>query len=315
MEYETKRIVQDADMISILQELGYKMDLSADHQLNGDKLPIICDHHKHKDGNFGTARLIVRGGGTYKGMHCFLCASSWSLPTLVQEKLGCNYWDAIKFIANHNGGLDQYAIPGTENDWDRRVLASQGKTVEDNAFPAPLSVAECKALRLNLNVEQSELSNCAIISASDTKPNSYELESDEAIVPITIENEKFDITKPGLYASFIHYCAGVKTPNGSDEEPFKTLYLKVKRVNETLYNLYKEDKDAYWELAYYRAHDILEEVNERLEKIKDFGLIKYVNERAELKEQKQILEGIIERFTLTIPMMEVIAKQYQKEAQ
>ena len=309
MEYEIDRIIQDANMPAILKELGYKLNFAADHESNGNKLPIICDHHKHRDGNFGTASLIVRGGGKYKGMHCFLCANSWNLITLVQEKLGCNYWTAVKYIADRSGGLEQYAIPGTENDYDRRMALLNGHKIEDAAFPSPLTYAECEALELNMNIKRdSNFISGAIVNAYDYKPKF--LDDDENVITVIKPNENWNKNIPSVYASFQHYCLNRKNPNGQDIEPLNVSYLIAKQVNMNLFTLYKEDKDAYWQLVYYRAQDMLELVEQRIEKIANFKILEFVNERNNLLQRKAILEGIIKRYTLTEDMMDIIAKQY-----
>lgn len=256
MQYDTNSIMGEisfSDFVDIcINELNYEVNPNG--SLNSGKINCICHYHndgKHANKRFGSTSLISKG--SYKGIYCFACGASKSLIQMVMDEKDMHIWEAIDFICEKASLSKQdYAIPGTESDWDlKNSIKSQKNSPLDEIFPDALNKEQLKLIGLYNENYMSDTHNYEVIYCYDeyNKPSVWELEKGEFLIEKDIPNPKYIKGSLSEYSSFLDYVAGNKTIGGSEEYPFQKQYLLARKVSGyTLSEMYKNDKPAYWRL-------------------------------------------------------------------
>lgn len=313
MQIDSESLLSDADMLSVLQRLpDVKLNLSRNYSPDGNKVQILCRYHA--DRNFGSANLLVHNG--FKGMHCFACGASKSLIQMVQDYGNMNFYEACEFIAEDLGGIENYYIPGTENEYDLKrkryqSLYSQSKSYNNNVydydFPALLSVQELKLIGMNPygNIEN----NYIPLNEYDYKPANWQLDNGQYI-KCTEETNPFYVDDLGpLYLSFKDYVNDVKNIHGQDQKPFRYKYLVCEHINgNPLISLYKNDKWTYWHLI---VSKIIWAIQDTEDKIQDMSLKKgYVSKVYHLKKILKLQNDLLKRYTLSKKTQDIMRKEH-----
>lgn len=146
MKYDRDEIVRDADSLQVAHALGMETRFS------GQYVQIKCPGHLKRlgrpDRNFGSAWL------TKHGYYCAACGKGGNVIDMVMEHSDLPFRDAIKFIAECNGGLDQYIIE--EEDLDE----FEDQTDEQSLLRPRKSQVRCikydeqKLIGLSLNYQE-----------------------------------------------------------------------------------------------------------------------------------------------------------------
>ena len=295
MKYDSNDLMADIDFPSFVEfcisELGYEVKRSD----SLDKGSVCCICHYHNDGTkkssnrFGSTRLIQRG--TFKGLKCFACDTSKSLIQMVMDEKDMAYWQAIDFICERFGLIkSSYAIAGTESAWELRNNVTTAVSPLDRMFPDPLTAQELQLIGLSNGYDSSNTNYCVLGLYSDlNKPEIFELEKGESLIKQIVPNPNYVSGSISKYANFMDYVSGIKNLGGSDEDPFITQWLLIKRSVWTLSQMYQEDKETYWKIVTPKITDTILRLEKEKESASKF--VKY-----NIEKQLKILYSLFDKY-------------------
>lgn len=106
--YDTERLLADADMKMVAEEIGMKIDYAASCTKNTG---ILCPNPEHSDRHFGNC--FIRPDHTYV---CYSCGDNGNVIHMVMQYLNVSYREALGVIADICGGRQYYLEEVDEQD-------------------------------------------------------------------------------------------------------------------------------------------------------------------------------------------------------
>lgn len=139
--YDSNRIIEDARPIDVARALGIET------KNMGRNTFILCPGHLQRKGrpdrHFGNARL------TPHGYVCESCGKTVSVIGMTMEVLNCSYPEALEFVAELNGGKEQYLSPESAPDNIRKFCMKDGNPDLSLEKIRPLGYEQLKQIGLN----------------------------------------------------------------------------------------------------------------------------------------------------------------------
>ena len=171
--YDIDRLMQEINLLNIARKIGLHIDTeTARLHPDGNKVQCLCPFHNDKTLGSGTTLNIYKG---IKGIHCFKCNKMFRIDKVVQQQMNLNWIEALNFMAEDVGGLDQYAI-------DDSYVNDNGITIN-----APrLTIDELKLL--GINPYENCNRNRRFLQDYEEKPGKFDLADDESIETVLIPN-------------------------------------------------------------------------------------------------------------------------------
>lgn len=110
--FDTDRLLADADMRTVAQEIGIKLNHTSSTSKNAG---ILCPNPQHPDAHFGNC--IIRPDNTYT---CYSCGDGGNVFHMTMQFLGVSYRESLGIVADICGGRKYYLT-----DWDESCMAFQ----------------------------------------------------------------------------------------------------------------------------------------------------------------------------------------------
>ncbi len=273
---DAERIIEDADIIEISSRLGIVMSDDLRHvSSDGNRLQILCPYHN--DHNFGSAHLVVKNGK--KGMKCYACGTYKSLVQLVADKLNYelpnDYAKVLTFIAENNGGVDKYKLTPFPK------YKRNKSTAKDN-IPDALNMTELTLLSLDGRKYTEKENNISgtVVASFDYRVDKSMLKRNEKCISHITSNQEYN-------------------PNDNESYPVLNEWLIVKKDLYSINSLYADDFETYRWLILQRAEEKLNEIEAQLNNFLKRRDKLSVNRSYDLKKNKEIVQSIISKFSVT----------------
>lgn len=241
-----------------------------------------------EDKNINSAKITMNG--RYKGRF-----TDWADPEsncnfiqFVMAVLGGTFFEAVSFIAEDVGGIQNYTDDSNSEEQNfRRWLR-------------PLNYKQLELIGLKYLSPQDKMNNCKIVRSLRNKPADYELEENQFIITDFINNSEYKGNEEPEYLSFEDYINDNpnKSKNASDQTPLEPIYYVCENYKNSPNYLFKEDILEYYYLVRRKAFEEKEKALLVLDKLRDLRDKQSIILKSSIKKRVKEIDKIINQFSL-----------------